>query len=149
MRVVRFFASSGAAFLIGAIFYIVSVVTADYFREQEVFSLFRYLGFILSFYLFPICYIGCLIGEVVYTFVNKMNNRFIVTVIFALIGAFYSYLFQKVLLHRNPYDLFFYAAIIGSISFYWTHFISNRKLVLQLSLFPVYVIILFVISTAF
>jgi hypothetical protein len=147
MRIVRFFASSGVAYLISAIVYIVSMLPVESFRVEGVH---QFIAFMLSYYLFPFCYAGCLIGEFVYTFASKINNRIILTIIFALTGAIYSYLIHKfVFLHGNPIDMFFYAAVLGSISFYWAHFIPSRKLSIQLSIIPGYVLILFIIFIAF
>ncbi len=146
MRIVRFFASSGVVYLISAIVYIVSIVPVESFREEGVH---KFIAFMLSFYLLPVCYAGCIIGELVYTFASKINSRMIGTILFALTGAMYSYLIHKFVLHRNPIDMFFYTAVLGSISFYWAHFINSKKLSIQLSMFPGYVLVLFFIFIAF
>jgi hypothetical protein len=145
MRILRFFTASSVAFLISSVLYIVSLLTVDSFREEGAY---KFIGFMLSFYLLPFCYVGCLLGELVYTFASKITNRLIVTIIFALTGALYSYLIHKFWLHGNPIDLYFYLAILGSISFYWAHLINNRRLSIQLSVIPGYVILLSLVLIA-
>lgn len=139
MKILRFFASAGAAFLVSALLYIITMSAVDSFREAGAFEFF---AFMLAFYLLPFCYAGCLVGEVVYTFASKLANRLIGSLIFILTGALYFYFVDHFLLSsRNSFALYLCLSVLGSLSFYWAHFMNSKRLLLQLSLIPGYILV--------
>ncbi|MGF9906977.1 hypothetical protein [Brevibacillus porteri] len=148
MRTLRFFSAAGVAFLVSAVLYIISMLTFISYQGEGVFNVLTSLTFMLAFYLLPFCYAGCLIGELVYSFTSKIVNRFIVTLIFVLIGIMYSYLVHRFLLNGNSSVFYLCVSVLGSTSFYWAHFINNRKMNIQLAVIPGYVIIIFLVAIA-
>ncbi len=148
MRTLRFFSAAGVAFIVSAVLYIISMLTFISYQGEGVFNTLTSLTFMLAFYLLPFCYVGCLIGELVYSFTSKIVNRFIVTLIFVLMGIIYSYLVHRFLLNGNSFVFYLCLSVLGSTSFYWAHFINNRKMNIQLAVIPGYVIIIFLVAIA-
>ncbi|MED1945682.1 hypothetical protein ABE237_27915 [Brevibacillus formosus] len=149
MRTLRFFSAAGVAFLVSAVLFIISMLTFISYQGVGVFNVLTSLTFMLAFYLLPFCFVGCLIGELVYSFTSKIVNRFIVTLIFVLTGIMYSYLVHRFLLHGNSFVFYLCLSVLGSTSFYWAHFINNIKMNIQLALIPGYVITISLVSILF
>ncbi len=149
MRTLRFFSAAGVAFLVSAILYIISMFTFISYQGVGVVNALTSLTFMLGFYLLPFCYVGCLIGELVFSFTSKIVNRFLVNLIFVLTGIMYSYLVHRFILQGNSFVFYLCMSVLGSTSFYWAHFINNRKITIQLAVIPGYVIIMFLVALLF
>ena len=149
MQILRFFSAASVAFLVSAMLYIISMLSFLSYQGEGVVNVFTFLTCMLSFYLLPFCYVGCLIGELVYSFTSKIVNRFLVTLIFVVTGIMYSYLVHRFLLQGNSFVFYLCLSVLGSTSFYWAHFINDRKITIQLAVIPGYVIIMFLVALLF